>query len=133
VLHSTLSRRGYAPEPHLAARRPRWTVTIDAAYPPGITEVPDGRLAWFLHLLEEHVAAFTMPNNDESDLAVTLAVVADELDEPTALNAAAYAAAVVHEHLRALGLGDDWKIIAIEVCADDTNDVVQILPMRHHD
>ncbi len=105
-------------------------MTIDATSPPKITEVADGRLDWFLQLLKEHNAAFTMPSIDESDLAVTLAVDAEELDEPTILNASAHAAAVLVEHLRTLGLGDDWSISRIEVCADDTHDLVQVLPAR---
>jgi hypothetical protein len=101
----------------------QWIVSVDAAYPTGVFEVPDGRLNFLLRLLVGYDAALTLPLGAHADttLAVTLTITAD-----TASTAVERAEILTGEALCSLGLGDDWCVVAVEVCADDTEPVVRV-------
>jgi hypothetical protein len=103
----------------------QWIVTVDSAYPSGVFELPDGRLNFLLRLLVGYDAAVTLPLDVYADrtLAVTLTITA-----ATAAAAVERAEMVLGETLCSLGLGEDWSVVAVEVCADEREAVVRVRP-----
>jgi len=105
-----------------------WIVTIDTAYPAGVTEMTDESIDRFLDSIASQRGALNLGPAGHRGITVTLSLGTEELDDATSLGAAARGEAIVRENLDALGIAGTWGIGAIEVLATDQQGVLHLLP-----
>lgn len=106
-----------------------WTVTIDAAYPPGVVELTDESIHRLLDAIEQYRGALNVGQLGHRGLTVTLTIESADLDDANAEDAAARAHAIVREHFPTIGVGDDWVLKATEVSHDDAAGTMHLLPV----
>jgi hypothetical protein len=106
-----------------------WIVTIDTAYPAGVTEITDEAIDRFLDSIASHRGALNLGPAGHRGITVTLSLSTEELDDATSMGAAARGEAIVREKLNALGIAGTWGIGSIEVLATDQPGALHLLPV----